>query len=232
MIEQNQLIANISSDNTLIGDIGKTIEIIRPTLIEKNITANGEYNASTDEVDGYSKVNVNVPEPTGTIDIITNAIHNVKEYEFANVNVPLGLEYESGTYTPTEDTQRPTINFSRTHTNTPVFVMIMGSSSERPATGGLGFWYYIDYEKTLGATIPYSASTNYYELVYLYYIRTGTTYTGTNAQLRYPSSETTDTSPNYPRYFVTPSNFKPGVSGTSQATFVANTQYKWIAIWK
>lgn len=31
------------------------------TLIEKNITANGTYNASADEADGYSSVNVNVP---------------------------------------------------------------------------------------------------------------------------------------------------------------------------
>lgn len=30
-------------------------------LIEKSITANGEYNASDDEADGYSKVTVNVP---------------------------------------------------------------------------------------------------------------------------------------------------------------------------
>lgn len=30
------------------------------TLIEKSITANGEYNASSDNADGYSKVNANV----------------------------------------------------------------------------------------------------------------------------------------------------------------------------
>ena len=32
-----------------------------PTLIDKNITANGTYNASSDEADGYKKVVVNVP---------------------------------------------------------------------------------------------------------------------------------------------------------------------------
>ena len=32
-----------------------------PTLIEKNITANGVYNASDDNADGYSKVTANVP---------------------------------------------------------------------------------------------------------------------------------------------------------------------------
>ena len=33
-----------------------------PTLIDKNITANGTYNASSDEADGYKKVIVNVAE--------------------------------------------------------------------------------------------------------------------------------------------------------------------------
>ena len=37
-----------------------------PTLIEKSITANGEYVASSDNADGYSSVSVNVPAPTLT----------------------------------------------------------------------------------------------------------------------------------------------------------------------
>ena len=35
-----------------------------PTLINKNITANGTYNASSDEADGYKKVVVDVPPTT------------------------------------------------------------------------------------------------------------------------------------------------------------------------
>lgn len=37
------------------------------TLGEKTITANGVYNASSDNLDGYSKVNVNVPTGGGTM---------------------------------------------------------------------------------------------------------------------------------------------------------------------
>lgn len=33
-----------------------------PTLVEKSITANGSYQASADDADGYSAVTVNVPE--------------------------------------------------------------------------------------------------------------------------------------------------------------------------
>ena len=36
-----------------------------PTLINKNITANGTYNASSDEADGYKKVIVDVPSSGG-----------------------------------------------------------------------------------------------------------------------------------------------------------------------
>lgn len=37
-----------------------------PTLITKSITANGTYNASSDNADGYSSVTVNVPAQTLT----------------------------------------------------------------------------------------------------------------------------------------------------------------------
>lgn len=38
-----------------------------PTLVTKNITANGTYNASSDSADGYSSVTVNVPTPTPSL---------------------------------------------------------------------------------------------------------------------------------------------------------------------
>lgn len=37
-----------------------------PTLIEKTITENGEYDPADDNADGYSSVSVNVPAPTLT----------------------------------------------------------------------------------------------------------------------------------------------------------------------
>jgi hypothetical protein len=53
------------------------------TLVEKTITANGTYNASSDNADGYSKVTVNVPEPS--------------------------LQIKTKTYTPTESQQTTTV---------------------------------------------------------------------------------------------------------------------------
>lgn len=70
----------------------------------KSITANGTYNASGDNLDGYSQVTVNVPSSaTGTINITENANGiDVSSYEYANVNVP-GTTPPSGTITITQN---------------------------------------------------------------------------------------------------------------------------------
>lgn len=59
-----------------------------PTLITKSITANGTYDAEDDNADGYSSVTVNVPEPSGSINITENGTHDVTNYASAVVNVP------------------------------------------------------------------------------------------------------------------------------------------------
>lgn len=56
-----------------------------------NIIANGTYDVSE-----YTKVNVAVPSPSGTVTITTNGEHDVKAYETADVNVP-------NTYTEADD---------------------------------------------------------------------------------------------------------------------------------
>lgn len=61
------------------------------TLIEKNISANGTYNASSDSADGYSKVVVSVPASavdSGTKSINSNGTHDVTGYATASVSVP------------------------------------------------------------------------------------------------------------------------------------------------
>ena len=61
---------------------------VQPSLGTKNITANGTYNASSDNYDGYSSVTVSVPQPSGSTTIITNGTHDVTNYASAVVNVP------------------------------------------------------------------------------------------------------------------------------------------------
>ena len=79
-----------------------------PTLIEKNITANGVYNASDDNADGYSKVTANVPNTyaagdegkvvsngalvaqTANVPVTTNGIVDTTLISSVDVNVPTG----------------------------------------------------------------------------------------------------------------------------------------------
>lgn len=59
------------------------------TLGSKAITENDTYYASSDDLDGYSSVTVNVPNPSaGTINITQNGTVDVTQYASADVNVP------------------------------------------------------------------------------------------------------------------------------------------------
>ena len=59
-------------------------------MAEKNITQNGTYTASAEDLDGYSSVTVNVPTgASGTIEITENGTSiDVERYQYADVAVP------------------------------------------------------------------------------------------------------------------------------------------------
>lgn len=110
----------IKLENELTLDLELDILKIEPKLEEKNIVENGEYIPQDEGLDGYSKVNVNVPIPkleeSQRIEIVENGNYNVtpsgdydaiKKVE-VNVNVPepkLGTKTitENGTYKAIDD---------------------------------------------------------------------------------------------------------------------------------
>lgn len=68
-----------------------------PTLIDKNITANGTYNASSDNVQGYSKVVVDVGQ-LNTIKYVEGESFATASKLFEKISVPegyLSLYYDS-----------------------------------------------------------------------------------------------------------------------------------------
>ena len=93
-------LSEIKLENELTLDLELDILKIEPKLEEKNIVENGEYIPQDEGLDGYSKVNVNVPIPkleeSQRIEIVENGNYNVtpngdydaiKKVE-VNVNVP------------------------------------------------------------------------------------------------------------------------------------------------
>lgn len=90
------------------------------TLIEKNITANGTYNASADDADGYSSVNVNV-SPILISKTIT----------------------ENGTYTASSEPGTPD-GYSQVVVNVPTGAegVLVGSGEPLPTQGVNGDYYY------------------------------------------------------------------------------------------
>ena len=72
------------------------------TLITKNISANGTYNASSDSADGYSKVVVSVSPNVGTKAISSNGTYNASSDSldgYSSVTVTVPANVVSGTFT-------------------------------------------------------------------------------------------------------------------------------------
>ena len=178
------------------------------TLTTKSITANGTYNASSDSADGYSSVTVNVSGGGGG-----------------------GLVYEAGTWTPSEDTATPSIAFTNTHTEAPIYVLITDATGTYYDTSSSSFtWEYADYWKAFGAVINPSSSGVLYGNVFQR-MRTNNTssLTTTNTTLTHNSDDPDSSSSSYPRYWVTETGFNPIISSRYWRT---GRTYKWIAIWK
>lgn len=125
-----------------------------PVLIDKTITENGTYNASSDSADGYKKVAVNVPSvaPTGNINITSTAQTDVSAYATAQVvdadlvasnikkDVDIlgvvgtyegggggggGAEIETGTWDPSaNDVRREFIPFANSHSKLPAIIIL------------------------------------------------------------------------------------------------------------
>lgn len=142
-----------------------------------------------------------------------------------------GLVYESGIYTPTADTAVPTISFSNSHTDCPFFAMI-GDADGYLNTANSNIRVIYVYTADICGEIYTSSSNIFYgEVRYAYRGSNGSSLSTSTSTLSYPSSNTGTSSFSYPRYWVTPSAFKPQTSSNSRY-WRKNRNYKWIAVWK
>lgn len=124
-----------------------------------------------------------------------------------------GLEYETGTWTPTEDVESEWISFTNSHNKEPIFVMIEDSDISTVTAGSWTVCCMSVWGSFYGATGTYSAiaSRRYFS---------GTNHAGANTAV--PSSSLAS--------WVTSSAFRPNGTATGYSWRSART-YKWIAIW-
>ena len=113
----------ITNITVTMGGVDVTDQFFSPGVGAKAITANGTYNASSDNLSGYDQVVVNVPSAAadlGTKEITANGTYNASAdsldgYSSVTVNVPTGggsptLQSKSVTYTPTTSTQTDSVS--------------------------------------------------------------------------------------------------------------------------
>lgn len=177
------------------------------TLITKSITANGTYNASSDNADGYSSVTVNVSGGGG------------------------GLEYETGTWTTPTDVLKTSILFSDTHSVAPFYFMVSDETEEYYSTKSSVYNIcYYNFHQLFG--VAYNVDNNgtyHYGYVYRRWRNSSTGITGGVITLLYPYTDSGYIYNTYPRSWVN----ETGITAQSSSAdyFRAGRIYKWIAVW-
>ena len=219
-----------------------------PVLIDKTITANGTYNASSDSADGYKEVVVNVPSvtPTGNINITSTAQTDVSAYATAQVvdadlvasnikkDVDIlgvvgtyeggggggGIEIETGTHVFTENTQREFISFANTHSDVPAIVILAGlqDSADYWSNNYVTRFEYVDYFKLFGKGINVNENKFGYSVTSVWRWYSNNIQEYRNAS-SHKSSEPEDTDASYPRYFVRENGFYAIANPVSSAAY-------------
>ena len=141
-----------------------------------------------------------------------------------------GLEYEEGEWTPSEDIARPTINFTRTHSTTPIFCGIVDTTDTVTTANSIMAFSYFDFYRLSDLGVKRTETSIIYALPSTLSKSSSAVngYSGTNVYYNSDNSGTTNNQ--YSRYFVTESAFYPNRASTYY--FRAGRTYKWIAIWR
>lgn len=139
-----------------------------------------------------------------------------------------GLEYEEGTWTPSENVARPTISFANAHTSPPMLVMMGDATGTDDATASTNYGFaYNGYYRYTGEALPSTASSNKrYSIESYVYRGSGNVAQGVNAVINLTGAS----SASYDDYWVTATGFMPYSASDSRYWRVGRT-YKWIAIW-
>lgn len=146
-----------------------------------------------------------------------------------------GGEIETGVFTPTSNIWKPTINFTNSHTTLPIFAAIQLDVGVETTQRTAHLVVFNLWEQLTGhSLIPgtSSSSTGSYGLVQYWYRNTSSTsLSSSTVNLTISGSDTSSTSDQAPRVWVTNAVFTPHIPTGNNYYFRSGKNYKWIAIW-
>lgn len=149
------------------------------------------------------------------------------------VPVASGLEYETGTYTPTEDVANCLIQFSDTHSTAPFFYAVFDvTTTSSNTTADNLCTAYVCSEQIFGNGGAFSSTSNITGIAVTRQ-KTGANATnGTSFIITGSYLDTTDPGENngLPRYWATETSIRFYTNSNSRYSRAGRT-YKWIAAW-
>ena len=203
-------------------------------LTTKTITSNGTYNASSDNATGYSSVTVNVSgggggTQAGTVTQDSNGFLVLDD----DAPVPSGLEYETGTWTPSEDVASYSISFANTHTVAPWCYVVADATKEYSSTLNTNYLIsYINYGQVIDSSlyVNNAGTVRYGVTDYAFRGSNATSFSTGSGPVTYPYTNQGSSGTTYSRYWATESGIK-AYAGSASAYWRSGRTYKWIAVW-
>lgn len=146
-----------------------------------------------------------------------------------------GLEYETGTWTPTADTSDAWVDLSKTYTTPPFFYQIWDDTGTYDNTQYVNYsiaYFQGDRIFNNGLRKGSSSSSGFqYGWCYGYYRGTSSSSLSSfTLSINYAKSNTSDSGANYPRHWATESKIRASTNYASRVWKSTRT-YKYIAIW-
>lgn len=138
-----------------------------------------------------------------------------------------GLVYESGTWTPSEDTARPTITFTNQHSDIPMFIMMTDATGTDDQTQNTNYGFSYTAFNAFSNAVPSDITSNRRYGMASYVYRTSSN----PAQAVSAVTSTSGSTSSAEQYWVTASEFYPSAASTGRYWRYGRT-YKWIAVWK
>ncbi|MBR1910380.1 MAG: hypothetical protein IJ821_07325 [Lachnospiraceae bacterium] len=174
-------------------------------------------------------------QPSGSINISENGTYDVAAFAEAVVNVSGGgggLEYETGSITPQEDTELLEIPFSNQHNSSPMFFYVLadlnGVLPVDNSTIGNEYNYTVD---TIGAVYTRGKTDrNRYGYGQIAYQGTSSTTTSNIFTFDHDKTIPDGSGNSYPTHWCDNEKIKFHSYGSSRP-IKAGLAYKWIAIW-